>query len=280
MSTMTVICPHCHALYWMSEQLTRSLDRSPQFGDCCLSGKINLPILQDVPYTLKSLLEDHTSEAVSFRNNIRQYNMALTFTSLGANFDWSLLDGSGPYVLKLYGELYHNHGTLIPNENRDAFYAQLYIYDSQMVLNQRMNRNQSLDRDTMSHLQNMLLEHNPFVPLYKQAAERLREQGAILDVYNQVMDAFTRVDSEIASNANSLGRRYILPSTFQGGSRDMMKNLQNSLAISRRYGIADLFITMTANPKWPEILNALLPGQTPTDRPDLVSRVFHQKKFS
>ena len=58
----------------------------------------------------------------------------------------------------------------------------------------------------------------------------------------------------------------------------MIENLQNSLAISRRYGVADLFITMTANPKWPEILNALLPGQTPTDRPDLMSRIFHQKK--
>ena len=58
----------------------------------------------------------------------------------------------------------------------------------------------------------------------------------------------------------------------------MMENLQNSLAISRRYGVANLSITMTANPKWPEILNALLPGQTPTDRPDLVSHVFHQKK--
>ena len=58
----------------------------------------------------------------------------------------------------------------------------------------------------------------------------------------------------------------------------MMENFQNSLAISRRYGVADLFITMTNNPKWPEILNALLPGQTPTDRLDLVSHVFHQKK--
>ena len=58
----------------------------------------------------------------------------------------------------------------------------------------------------------------------------------------------------------------------------MMENFQNSLAISRRYGIADLFITMTSNPKWPEILNALLSGQTPKDRPDLVSHVFHQKK--
>ena len=49
--------------------------------------------------------------------------MALTFTLLGVNFDRSLLNRSGPYVLKLYGELYHNYGALIPNENRDAFYA-------------------------------------------------------------------------------------------------------------------------------------------------------------
>ena len=58
----------------------------------------------------------------------------------------------------------------------------------------------------------------------------------------------------------------------------MMENLQNSLAISRRCGVADLFITMTVNPKQPEILNALLHRQTSTDRPDLVSHVFHQKK--
>ena len=35
---------------------------------------------------------------------------------------------------------------------------------------------------------------------------------------------------------------------------------------------------MTANPKWPEVTNALLPGQTAQDRPDLVSRMFHLKK--
>jgi hypothetical protein len=34
---------------------------------------------------------------------------------------------------------------------------------------------------------------------------------------------------------------------------------------------------MTANPSWPEIKDALLPGQTASDRPDLVVRVFHVK---
>ena len=35
---------------------------------------------------------------------------------------------------------------------------------------------------------------------------------------------------------------------------------------------------MTCNPHWSEIKNSLKPGQTPQDRPDLVSRVFKLKK--
>lgn len=42
-------------------------------------------------------------------------------------------------------------------------------------------------------------------------------------------------------------------------------------------GKPDLFITMTCNPKWFEILSCLLPGQSANDRPDIVSRVFYQK---
>jgi hypothetical protein len=36
-----------------------------------------------------------------------------------------------------------------------------------------------------------------------------------------------------------------------------------------------LFITVTANPKWPEIKQELLPGQTASDCPDLVTQVFY-----
>ena len=34
---------------------------------------------------------------------------------------------------------------------------------------------------------------------------------------------------------------------------------------------------MTASPNWPEIKEALLPGQSLSDRPDLVDRVFKAK---
>lgn len=51
------------------------------------------------------------------------------------------------------------------------------------------------------------------------------------------------------------------------------------MAIVRKHGKPDLFITMTCNPNWPEIQNNLLPGQSAADRPDLCARVFHQKQM-
>ena len=53
---------------------------------------------------------------------------------------------------------------------------------------------------------------------------------------------------------------------------------QDGMAICREHHKPDFFITMTCNPNWPEIQNELLPGQTPQDRPDLITRVFKLKK--
>jgi hypothetical protein len=78
-------------------------------------------------------------------------------------------------------------------------------------------------------------------------------------------------------NLNELGKRFVLPSSFTGSTRNMQQHLQNALAINRYYGGGDLFITMTANPDWPEIRAALLPHQQPSDRPDLTVRVFYAK---
>src|SRR5438046_1287271 len=47
------------------------------------------------------------------------------------------------------------------------------------------------------------------------------------------------------------------------------------MAICRHYGHADFFITFTCNPKWNEITSNISPGSSPTDHPDVVSRVFN-----
>ena len=58
----------------------------------------------------------------------------------------------------------------------------------------------------------------------------------------------------------------------------MQQLFQDSMAIVRHFGRPTLFITFTANPKWEEILQELLPGQSAVDQPDLVARVFHLKQ--
>ncbi|XP_051160511.1 uncharacterized protein LOC127290984 [Leptopilina boulardi] len=82
-----------------------------------------------------------------------------------------------------------------------------------------------------------------------------------------------------ADESNSeVGKIVILPSSFTGSPRNMLQNYQDAMAIVRKFGKPDLFITMTCNPNWREIQENLLPHQTAADRPDIVSRVFNIKK--
>jgi hypothetical protein len=57
----------------------------------------------------------------------------------------------------------------------------------------------------------------------------------------------------------------------------MRRRYMDSMALVRRFGKPDIFLTMICNPKWDEIQRELYPGQTPQDRPDLIVRVFRPK---
>jgi len=96
------------------------------------------------------------------------------------------------------------------------------------------------------------------------------------------VEQYTDLNAAIEQNPqldlDQVGTRVILPSSFTGGTRHMQALCQNGLAINRWCKGSDFFVTMTANPHWPEIENALLPGQKPEDRPDLINRVFHAKR--
>ncbi|XP_039778258.1 uncharacterized protein LOC120645540 [Panicum virgatum] len=49
------------------------------------------------------------------------------------------------------------------------------------------------------------------------------------------------------------------------------------MALVRKYGKPDIFLTIMCNPNWDEIKQDLLPGQIAQDRLDLVTRVFRAK---
>jgi hypothetical protein len=57
----------------------------------------------------------------------------------------------------------------------------------------------------------------------------------------------------------------------------MVQNYQDAMVIYKWACCPDAFVTFTCNPQWLEIKRALLPGQQPQDRLDLVTRVFKIK---
>ncbi|XP_076945826.1 uncharacterized protein LOC143617044 [Bidens hawaiensis] len=77
---------------------------------------------------------------------------------------------------------------------------------------------------------------------------------------------------------NTKNQRVILPSSFTRGSWYMMQNYLDAMAICRWYGYPDFFITITCNPKWPEVKRFLNSTTiNPEDRPDIMCRLFKVK---
>nr|CAD2182309.1 unnamed protein product [Meloidogyne enterolobii] len=94
-------------------------------------------------------------------------------------------------------------------------------------------------------------------------------------------DAYKNVDSFLEKRAREsgkpLGRKVILPPSVTNSPRYIEKHFQDAMALVRRFGKPDLFVTMTCNPQWEEIVENLYQGQVSADRPDLVDRVFYLK---
>uniref|UniRef100_UPI00358E575D uncharacterized protein n=1 Tax=Myxine glutinosa TaxID=7769 RepID=UPI00358E575D len=104
---------------------------------------------------------------------------------------------------------------------------------------------------------------------FKQNQETLRAME-----YRGLLD---HVQNVAADNQRPVGRIVILPSSFAGSPRAMQQNYQDAMAIVRKFGKPDLFITFTCNPKWTEIQENIGQHQRAEGRPDLVARVFHLK---
>ena len=139
-------CPECGALHWKGEMLGSSTTRNARFGSCCNEGDKILTRITDPPEPLYRLLTSAEAEAVQFRENIRRYNAAFAFTSLGANLD-DRLTGNGFRPFQIHGEIYHQIGILDPEPGNRPVYAQHYLYDGDEATEHRFARNPNLNRN-------------------------------------------------------------------------------------------------------------------------------------
>jgi hypothetical protein len=198
---MNMVCPFCGAHHWMAEKVINSPTNRPEFTGCCQRGRVRLPLLPPPPPFLCGLLESNDVKAKEFRSNIRQYNMALAFTSLGVTED-TVVNRCGGWVFHIQGKLCHLVSSLRPDESIPPSYVQLYIYNTQMALAQRMKWNDNLSSNMMNCLQTMLLQHHHYSSEFKHTYE-------ILSDYHNVPNASIRLRVMPGHDQ----RRYNLPTS-------------------------------------------------------------------
>ncbi|KNZ76134.1 hypothetical protein J132_11356 [Termitomyces sp. J132] len=168
---------------------TKSTRNNPKFGMCCLQGQVNLLRLKDAPPELLNLLHGHHPLSDTFKTYICQYNAAFAFTSLGVKIDHAITNAPGPYSFRINGELHHLTGALLPIEGNHPVYAQLYFYN-----------NSRLDLQIMASLQDMLARVNPFIDLYKQARQIMKE---VPEVQPQRLSDTLKANTEGSYSYNS-----------------------------------------------------------------------------
>ena len=79
---MSVICTSCNGLHWIQERVSRSSITLPKFETCCKKGDVRLDMLQPPPPYLQYPLDSMDTVAHGYRARIREYNSALSFTSV------------------------------------------------------------------------------------------------------------------------------------------------------------------------------------------------------
>lgn len=169
---------------WKEERVNKNNKRgTPVFSICCRKGQVKLPKAPPTPSYLWQLYND-AKKGSEFRKCSRIYNSMFSFTSTGGTVDNSINCGGGPYVYRLNGQNHHVFGSLIPNDGTDPKFCQLYIYDTENELSNRMQwidvkDGGKIDSEIVQGLMKMLDESNELVKEFRVARDRFKDSPYI-----------------------------------------------------------------------------------------------------
>ena len=129
---------------------------------------------------------------------------------MGTTVDRSVNDGNGPNIYKINGQVCHRMGSLMPKEGNTPKYAELYIYDTQ---NEVQNRIQALEKGEKSDggldesivegLMHMLDTHNSYVKTFRSAREIL------------AANKHAEIAIHLVAPRESDGPHFSLPTTYE-----------------------------------------------------------------
>lgn len=167
---MDVECENCGALHFLDEKM-----QDGSFRNCCHKGKVRL-IRPEYPMTLRALLEASNDPRFrKFQQQIRSYNSAFAFASMGAQIEE--LAGNGPYCFRVHGQVYHCTSHLHPPAGEPRKFCQLYVIDGGEALKERLALppNRECDAGVMAHIQALLEEINVYARCFRFMADVERE---------------------------------------------------------------------------------------------------------
>ncbi|KAL5179103.1 hypothetical protein HKD37_01G000483 [Glycine soja] len=286
-------CRYCNAQMWYDERISKNKNcLNPRFSLCCGDDKVELPLLQNPPQYLQQLLfHDDTIDSKNYQHNSRAYNMMFAFTSARIKLDKTINNSRGPPTIRIQGQPCHRIGSLLPMPRKKPKFAQLYIFDTENEVQNRINvmsQYSGIQNHIVSALSHMLDQHNSHAKSFRMARDRLTAdqanniklqliaaRGKDGRVYN--MPNVPEIAALIVGNFHPDSKRDIIVET-QNGELQRIHELHPSYLPLHHVGFPNLFITLTCNPNWPEIRRLLSPlNLKPTGRPDIVSRIFRLK---
>lgn len=107
------------------------------------------------------------------------------FTSIGGKIDSEINRRPGPYVFKINGQNHHKIGSLLPVDGERPKFAQLYIYDTENEVSNRINalgydvQQSGVEENIVKELMEMLDQTNQIVKAFRMAKERFKEPDYI-----------------------------------------------------------------------------------------------------
>lgn len=104
-----------------------------------------------------------------------------SFTSMGGVVDKEINTSKGPYVFRLHGQNYHHIGTLLPEGTDKPRFAQLYIYNTENEVDNRISASRcndsksTVDPNIVKELKVMLDDNNILAKTFRMARDRFQE---------------------------------------------------------------------------------------------------------
>jgi len=97
-------------------------------------------------------------------------------------------------------------------------------------------------------------------------------------IHYDILNGLQKAVNRGKTNPSSIGRCIVLPASFISGTRYMFNNYQDAMAICKKFGYPDWFITITYIVNWSEIRDFVsLRGLSASHKLDIVCKVFKMK---